>query len=118
MTFLLSFIQVTTYNVDLWERMVSYDIDISHCLKTFIQRSSVLLYILYFCIRVIMEPTLLCFIDCPSLIIPLSILSSFVYFEFSLRMMLCGIRFGYLQRVAFMRKVLEFQSHFQMQKPF
>jgi hypothetical protein len=64
------------------------------------------------------EPALLCLLDCPSLIIPPSILSSFVYFEFSLGMMLCGRGFGYLQGVVFIRKFFKFQSHFQMQKPF
>jgi hypothetical protein len=33
-------------------------------------------------------------------------------------MMPCGRGFGYLQEVAFMGKFLEFQSLFQMQKPF
>jgi hypothetical protein len=47
--------------------------------------------------------------------IPPSILSSFVYFEFSLEMMLCGRWFGYLQRIVFIRKILKFQSHFQTQ---
>jgi hypothetical protein len=47
------------------------------------------------------------------MIMPIRILSNFVYFEFSLGMMQCGREFGYLQGIAFMEKVLEFQSHFQ-----
>jgi hypothetical protein len=52
------------------------------------------------------------------MIMPIRILSNFVYFEFSLGMMLCGRGFGYLQGVVFIRKFFKFQSHFQMQKPF
>ena len=67
-----------------------------------------------FCTRVIVEPALLCLLDCPSLIIPPSILSSFVYFEFSLRMMLCV----FILRVWLFTRGCIYKKIFGISKPF